>query len=79
MNAPRDYMDGLIKRIVGVAIVITPLAGKSKLGQDEEPRDIMVLPHLQEWTCSRLMDVTVSAIQTRVLRGSLQSTLPFVT
>lgn len=39
-DAPRDYIDSLLQRIVGLQIDITRLVGKSKLGQDEDPRDI---------------------------------------
>lgn len=39
-DAPKDYLDALLQRIVGVQIDITRLVGKSKLGQDEEARDI---------------------------------------
>lgn len=40
-DAPGDYIDALLQRIVGVEIDITRLVGKSKLGQDEECRDIL--------------------------------------
>jgi len=39
-DAPGDYLDTLLKSIVGVQIDITRLIGKSKLGQDEAARDI---------------------------------------
>lgn len=39
-DAPRDYIDSLLQRIIGLQIDITHLVGKSKLGQDEEARDI---------------------------------------
>lgn len=39
-DAPSDYIDALLQQIIGVQIDITHLAGKSKLGQDEEARDI---------------------------------------
>jgi transcriptional regulator len=39
-DAPADYLDALLERIIGVQIDITRLVGKSKLGQDEEARDI---------------------------------------
>lgn len=40
-DAPRDYIDSLLQRIIGLEIDITRLAGKSKLGQDEVARDII--------------------------------------
>ncbi|NWK78815.1 FMN-binding negative transcriptional regulator [Aquitalea sp. LB_tupeE] len=39
-DAPRDYLDDLLKRIVGIEIEITELIGKNKLGQDEVINDI---------------------------------------
>ncbi|MER8401388.1 FMN-binding negative transcriptional regulator [Mesorhizobium sp. M0322] len=39
-HAPRNYIDALIKDIVGLEIEITKLIGKSKLGQDESARDM---------------------------------------
>jgi transcriptional regulator len=39
-DAPRDYIDTLLKAIVGVEIEITRLVGKSKLGQNKAAPDI---------------------------------------
>jgi transcriptional regulator len=39
-DAPRDYIDTMVKAIVGVQIEITRLVGKSKLSQNKEARDI---------------------------------------
>ncbi|MGN6650370.1 FMN-binding negative transcriptional regulator [Trinickia sp.] len=39
-DAPSDYIDTLLKSIVGLEIEITRLIGKSKLGQNKEVRDI---------------------------------------
>ncbi|PMS35060.1 PaiB family negative transcriptional regulator [Trinickia symbiotica] len=39
-DAPSDYIDTLLKAIVGLQIDITRLVGKSKLGQNKEARDI---------------------------------------
>lgn len=39
-DAPKDYIDTLLKSIVGLQIDITRLVGKSKLGQNKEARDI---------------------------------------
>jgi transcriptional regulator len=38
-DAPRDYIDAMLKAIVGIEIEVTRLLGKFKLGQDEEVRD----------------------------------------
>jgi len=38
-DAPTEYIDGLLKLIVGIEVEITRLVGKSKLGQNREPRD----------------------------------------
>ena len=37
-SAP-DYIDGLLRHIVGIEIAISSLVGKVKLGQNREPRD----------------------------------------
>lgn len=39
-DAPKDYIDTMLKSIVGLQIDITRLVGKSKLGQNKEARDI---------------------------------------
>jgi transcriptional regulator len=39
-DAPKDYIDSMLKAIVGVQIEITRLVGKSKLSQNKEERDI---------------------------------------
>ncbi|CAB3730566.1 FMN-binding negative transcriptional regulator [Trinickia soli] len=39
-DAPADFIDTLLKSIVGIEIEITRLIGKSKLGQNREARDI---------------------------------------
>lgn len=39
-DAPRDFIDSLVKAIVGLEIEITRLVGKAKLSQTKEPRDI---------------------------------------
>ena len=37
-SAP-EYIDGLLRQIVGIDVAITSIVGKSKLGQNREPRD----------------------------------------
>ncbi|ASV99320.1 FMN-binding negative transcriptional regulator [Paraburkholderia aromaticivorans] len=39
-DAPKDYLDTMLKSIIGLQIDITRLIGKSKLGQNKEARDI---------------------------------------
>jgi transcriptional regulator len=39
-DAPRDYIDMMVKAIVGLEIEITRLVGKSKLSQNKDGRDI---------------------------------------
>lgn len=39
-DAPSDYIETLLREIVGVEIAITRLVGKSKLGQNKPVRDI---------------------------------------
>lgn len=39
-DAPRDFIDAMVKAIVGLEIEITRLVGKAKLSQNKEVRDI---------------------------------------
>ncbi|OWJ98243.1 transcriptional regulator [Pseudomonas sp. A46] len=39
-DSPRDYIDAMLKAIVGIEIEITRLVGKFKLSQNKEARDI---------------------------------------
>ena len=38
-DAPADYIDGMLKLIVGLEVEITRIVGKSKLSQNKEERD----------------------------------------
>ncbi len=38
-EAPPDYIDTMLRNIVGIEVAITALVGKSKLSQNKEPRD----------------------------------------
>ena len=40
-DAPKDYLEPMLKAIVGIEIEITQLQGKSKLGQNKEHRDVL--------------------------------------
>jgi len=44
-DAPRDYLDSMLKNIVGLEIAITRLEGKAKLSQNKELRDISGAAH----------------------------------
>src|SRR3546814_20185759 len=39
-DSPKDFIDTMLKAIVGIEIEITRLVGKSKLSQNKEVRDI---------------------------------------
>jgi transcriptional regulator len=39
-DAPKDYIDMMVKAIVGLEIEITRLVGKARLSQNKEVRDI---------------------------------------
>jgi transcriptional regulator len=39
-DSPKDFIDAMVKMIVGMEIGITRLVGKSKLSQNKEERDI---------------------------------------
>lgn len=38
-DAPADYIDGMLRSIVGIEVAIDRLVGKFKLSQNREPRD----------------------------------------
>lgn len=40
-DAPKNYIEPMLKAIVGIEIEITKIQGKSKLGQNKEHRDII--------------------------------------
>jgi transcriptional regulator len=40
-DAPQDYIDTMLKAIVGIEIEVTSLVGKFKLSQNREARDRM--------------------------------------
>lgn len=44
-DAPVDYLDQMLKMIVGVEVEITRLEGKRKLGQNREARDVRGAVH----------------------------------
>ena len=39
-DAPREYIDGMLKMVVGLRIEITRISGKRKLSQNREARDV---------------------------------------
>jgi transcriptional regulator len=39
-DAPRDYLEQMLRMIVGIEIEVTRLSGKRKLGQNRETRDV---------------------------------------
>lgn len=39
-DGPKDYIDAMLKAIVGIEIEITRLIGKTKLSQNKEARDV---------------------------------------
>lgn len=40
-DAPKDFIDSMVKAVVGLEIEITQLVGKAKLSQNKEVRDIL--------------------------------------
>lgn len=38
-DSPPDYVDAMLRNIVGIEVVIDAMVGKVKLGQNREPRD----------------------------------------
>lgn len=39
-DSPRDYIEEMLQKIVGIEVEITKLIGKLKLSQDDEPQDV---------------------------------------
>jgi len=39
-DSPADYIEGMVRAVVGIEIMITRLEGKSKLSQNREARDV---------------------------------------
>jgi len=63
-DAPRDYIDGLLKAIVGVEIVIDRLEGKWKVSQNRSPED-------QRRVAAGLLDEPAAAAMGRLIRQRL--------
>jgi transcriptional regulator len=40
-DSPKDYIDMMVKNIVGIEVEVTKLVGKLKLSQNREARDIL--------------------------------------
>ena len=38
-DAPPDYLDAMLRQVVGIEIAVTALTGKAKLGQNRLPVD----------------------------------------
>lgn len=64
-DAPKDYVDTMVKAIVGVQIEITRLVGKSKLSQNKDARDIQgAAEALKSTGESRVADAMLAVIPT---------------
>ncbi|ALL68860.1 negative transcriptional regulator, PaiB family [Paraburkholderia caribensis MBA4] len=65
-DAPKDYVDTMVKAIVGIQVEITRLVGKSKLSQNKEARDIQgAAEALKSNGESRLADAMLAAVPTK--------------
>ncbi|BCG01351.1 hypothetical protein PPGU19_059190 [Paraburkholderia sp. PGU19] len=65
-DAPKDYVDAMVKAIVGVQIEITRLVGKSKLSQNKEARDIQgAAEALKSSGESQLADAMLAGVPTK--------------
>ena len=66
-DAPRDYIDMMVRAVVGIEIEITRLTGKSKLGQNKEERDIKgAAAGLKERGEHALGDVMLAALAAKL-------------
>lgn len=65
-DAPKDYVDAMVKAIVGIQVEITRLVGKSKLSQNKEARDIQgAAEALKSSGESRLADAMLAGVPTK--------------
>jgi transcriptional regulator len=65
-DAPKDYVDAMVKAIVGVQIEVTRLVGKSKLSQNKEARDIQgAAEALKSSGESQLADAMLAGVPTK--------------
>ncbi|SDH29819.1 negative transcriptional regulator, PaiB family [Paraburkholderia steynii] len=65
-DAPKDYVDAMVKAIVGVQIEVTRLVGKSKLSQNKEARDIQgAAEALKSSGESQLADAMLAGLLTK--------------
>ena len=67
-DAPKDYLEPMLKAIVGIEIAITRLQGKAKLGQNKEYRDILGVANAltakgQQMIADAMHQVAVSKIK----------------
>jgi transcriptional regulator len=61
-DAPRDYIDGQLRAIVGIELQITRIEAKAKLGQNRSAEDIDgVIAGLQERGDEAIADATIRA------------------
>jgi transcriptional regulator len=65
-DAPKDYVDTMVKAIVGIQIEVTRLVGKSKLSQNKEARDIQgAAEALRSSGESQLADAMLAGVPTK--------------
>ena len=65
-DAPKDYVDAMVKAIVGIQVEITRLVGKSKLSQNTEARDIQgAAEALKSSGESQLADAMLAGVPTK--------------
>ena len=65
-DAPKDYVDAMVKAIVGIQVEITRLVGKSKLSQNKEARDIHgAAEALKSSGESQLADAMLAGVPTK--------------
>ncbi|MES2938722.1 MAG: FMN-binding negative transcriptional regulator [Pseudomonadota bacterium] len=61
-DAPADFMDAMLKMVVGIEVEISRLEGKRKLGQNREARDLQgAVDALRERKDAALADVMAEA------------------
>ncbi|CAN7446367.1 FMN-binding negative transcriptional regulator [Mesorhizobium sp. LjRoot246] len=69
-DSPKDYIDKMLKAIVGIEIEITRLTGKFKLSQNREARDILEAGQMLRKQGDEVIGGSMTAFGTRKARQS---------
>ena len=71
-DAPKDYLEPMLKAIVGIEIQITRLQGKAKLGQNKEYRDVLGVANALTATGQHAMGDAMHQVATSKIKQSCE-------